>query len=73
MNIEKVRAKIKSYQGQTLQFRFNGSRNQVEEFSATIIDTYPSIFIVRVADSEQVKSFSYSDVLIHKLIFTNVS
>ncbi|MCI5966947.1 MAG: hypothetical protein MRZ42_00995 [Tenericutes bacterium] len=72
MNIEKVRNKINSYKGQTMQFRFNGSRNQIEEFSATIIDTYPSVFIVKVIDSSLVKSFSYSDVLIRKLVVTQV-
>ena len=70
MNIEKVRNKINSYKGQTLQFRFNGSRNQIEEFSATIIGTYPSIFTVKLEDSSLVKSFSYSDVLIRKLVVT---
>ena len=70
MNIEKVKNRVSSYKGQTLSFRFNGSRNQIEEFSATIIDTYPSIFIVRLEDSLQVKSFSYSDVLIKKLVMT---
>ena len=70
MNIEKVRNKIDSYKGQTLQFRFNGSRNQIEEFSATIIGIYPSIFTVKVADSSLVKSFSYSDILIRKLVVT---
>ena len=72
MNIEKVRNKINSYKGQTMQFRFNGSRNQVEEFSATIIDTYPSVFIVKLIDTSLVKSFSYSDVLIRKLVVTQV-
>lgn len=70
MNIEKVRNKINSYKGQTLQFRFNGSRNQIEEFSATIIGTYPSIFTVKLEDSSLVKSFSYSDILIRKLVVT---
>ena len=70
MNIEKVKTKISSYKGQTLNFRFNGSRNQIEEFSATIIDTYPSIFLVKLEDSSQIKSFSYSDVLIKKLVLT---
>ena len=70
MNIDKVRNKINSYKGQTLQFRFNGSRNQIEEFSATIIDTYPSVFIVKVLENSLVKSFSYSDVLIRKLVVT---
>lgn len=70
MNIEKVRNKINSYKGQTLQFRFNGSRNQIEEFSATIIGTYPSIFTVRLEENSLVKSFSYSDILIRKLVVT---
>ena len=70
MNIDKVKNKINSYKGQKLQFRFNGSRNQIEEFSATIIDTYSSIFTVRLIDSSLVKSYSYSDVLIRKLVVT---
>lgn len=70
MNIERVKTRVKSYKGQTLQFRFNGSRNQIEVFSATIIDTYPSIFLVKLEDNSQVKSFSYSDVLIKKLVMT---
>jgi len=70
MNIEKVRNKINSYKGQTLQFRFNGSRNQIEEFSATILDTYSSIFTVILKENSIVKSFSYSDVLIRKLVVT---
>lgn len=72
MNIEKVKCKINSYKGKTMQFRFNGSRNQVEEFEATIIDTYPSVFIVKVIDSSLVKSFSYSDILIRKLVVMQV-
>ena len=68
MNIESVRSKIGMYKGRKVFFRFNGSRNQIEEFTGMIIDTYPSIFVVRVSDKEVVKSFSYSDVLIHKLV-----
>ena len=71
MNIEKIKSRITSYKGQTFNFRFNGSRNQIEEFSATIIDTYPSIFLVKLEESSQIKSFSYSDVLIKKLVLTN--
>ena len=72
MNIEKVKNKISSYKGQTLSFQFNGSRNQIEKFEATVVGIYPSIFIVRVEDSSQVKSFSYNDVLIKKLVMSEV-
>ena len=68
MTIEKVKSKIKLYKGKTKSFKFNGTRNKIEEFSGTIVDIYPSIFIVKVIDNNLVKSFSYSDVLIHKLV-----
>ncbi len=68
MNIEKVKNKIKKYEGERLNFKFNGSRNQVEEFVGEVVEIYSSIFIVRVADSTTIKSFSYSDILIKKLI-----
>jgi len=68
MNIEKVKSKINLYKGKIKNFKFNGTRNKVEEFSGTIVSTYPSIFIVKVMDNNMVKSFSYSDVLIHKLV-----
>ena len=68
MNIEKVKDRINLYKGKIINFKFNGTRNKVEEFSGTIVSTYPSIFIVKVIDNDTVKSFSYSDVLIHKLI-----
>ena len=71
MNIDKIKNKIDSYKGHVISFRFNGSRNQIEEFSATIVDTYPAIFTVRVVDSNFVKSFSYSDILIKKLVLTS--
>ena len=70
MNIDKIRDRVNSYKGQTVQFRFNGSRNQIEEFSAIIVDTYPSVFTVRVLENDFVKSFSYSDILIKKLVLT---
>ena len=71
MNIEIVKNKVDFYKGKTIKFKFNGTRNKVEEFSGIIIDTYPSIFIVKVIDNNVIKSFSYSDVLIHKLIIKN--
>ena len=68
MNIEKVRNKINSYKGQTMQFRFNGSRNQIEEFTGEIEGTYNYIFVIRTNNEpKQLKSFSYSDVLTESL------
>ena len=68
MTIEKVKNEIMLCKGKIKSFKFCGTRNKIEEFSGTIVDIYPSIFIVKVIDNNVVKSFSYSDVLIHKLV-----
>ena len=68
MNIEKVKDKIGLYKGKVVSFKFNGARNKIEEFTGIITNTYTSIFIVKNIDNEELKSFSYSDVLIRKLI-----
>ena len=68
MSIELIRDKMVTYKGQTLSFRFNGSRNQVEEFEGIIVGTYDSIFTIMTRESNFLKSFSYSDVLTKKLV-----
>ena len=68
MNIEKVKNRIDLYKGKIVNFKFNGTRNKIEEFVGIITQTYPSIFIVRNIENMSIKSFSYSDVLIRKLV-----
>ena len=70
--IEKIRLKIEENKGKELNFRFNGSRNQIEEFSGIIEKTYNYIFTVKLSnEASQIRSFSYSDVLTDSLeIFT---
>ena len=71
MNINKIKERIEGYRGQIVDFKFNGSRNQIEEFKGEIINTYPSVFIVKMIDNTIIKSFSYTDILIRKLIIKN--
>lgn len=47
-------------------FRFNGVRNQNEEFLGKIVGIYPAIFTIEL-DNKIIKSFSYSDLLIKNL------
>ncbi len=68
MNKELLREKIKAKEGNHFDFVFNGSRNQVEKFSGTIIETYPSVFLVETnEDIPRIKSFSYNDVITSNL------
>ena len=68
MNIKKIRMQLEQNKGKTLHFRFNGSRNQIAEFTGEIEGTYNYIFVIRTNNEpKQLKSFSYSDVLTESL------
>ena len=66
--INKIKDEIRSKKGEKLKFRFNGARNQIEEFEGIIVETYNYIFTIKTLnDKDELKSFTYSDVLIDNL------
>lgn len=68
MNIEKIRNNIENSVGKKKNFRFNGSRNQIEEFSGTIENVYNYIFLIKIDnENESLRSFSYTDILTESL------
>ena len=66
MTLDKVKEEVIRNKGVLKTFKFKGARNQLLEFDGVITDTYPAIFTIRLSDN-QIKSFSYSDVLIENL------
>ena len=70
--ITKIKQEVNNYKGKTLHFKFNGSRNQTEEFEGIIENTYNYIFTVKIiGTNERIKSFTYSDILIENLEIIN--
>ena len=68
MNIDKIKKYISTNKGNTFAFKFKGARNQNDEFVGKILETYNSIFTVRVLEkTNRIKSYSYNDVLINNL------
>ena len=66
--INKVKDYIKEHQGIKMKFRYNGARNQIDNFEGIIIETYNYIFTIKkFGEHEEIKSFSYNDVLIRNL------
>ena len=66
--INKIKEAVNEKRGKVLKFRYNGQRNQKEEFTGIIINTYNYIFTIKIfSDREEIKSFSYSDILIDNL------
>ena len=65
---EKIREKVLSHLGQHMRFRYNGARNQKEEFFGYIENVYSNVFTIHIEnDTSTVKTFSYSDVLLKTL------
>lgn len=64
--IFKTKEFINSNKNTLLHFKYNGARNQIEEFDGIITETYNYIFIIKTNDGKT-KSFSYNDVLINNL------
>ena len=66
--ISKIRDELTKEIGKSLHFRFNGARNQIEEFDGILENTYNFIFTIKTLDEKkQIKSFTYSDILIQSL------
>ena len=66
--INKIKKDIENKKGKVLKFRFNGARNQIEEFEGIIVGAYNYIFTIKTVDEkEELKSFTYSDILINNL------
>lgn len=66
MMLDNVRNLVISNKGVEHLFRFNGVRNQNEEFKGRIVGIYPAVFTIEL-DNKVIKSFSYSDLLINNL------
>lgn len=63
MTIKKIKDNVLKNIDKNVKIVYNGSRNRKEVYSGTISEVYNYIFIVKL-DTDEVKSFSYSDVLI---------
>ena len=62
--ISKIKDELSQEIGKPLHFRFNGARNQIEEFTGCIENTYNFIFTIKtLGENERIKSFTYSDIL----------
>ena len=59
--ISRIREKVFGFCGRPIRFRFNGSRNQIDEFEGIILRCYNNVFLIESNGLN--RSFSYSDVL----------
>ena len=63
MNKDKAKEIISNYKGKLINFKYNGSRNQNEEFEGYIENIYNAVFTIKTKEKEVIKTFSYNDVI----------
>ena len=64
--INKIRDIILAKKGKILKFKYNGLRNQIEEFDGIIDGVYNYVFTIKTNDNK-IRSFTYTDILINNL------
>lgn len=60
--IDEIKKELTSHIGEEVIIKHNLGRNKYEEYNVTIKEIYDYVFLVEL-DSQEKKSFSYSDVL----------
>lgn len=63
MYIEKIRRELENHIGDTVTIKYNLGRNKYESYNVKIKKTYNFVFLVELEDREEIKSFSYIDVI----------
>ncbi len=66
-NVSKVRNAVANQMGKKVKIRINRGRHKVDESEGIISQTYPSIFLIKIQETEgmpvRVVSYSYTDIL----------
>lgn len=63
MTISDIKEELNNHIGEKITINYNMGRNKKKEYRVIIKQLYNNIFIVKLENNEEIKSFSYSDVI----------
>ena len=66
MTVEKIKTELNNHIGKNVKIKYNLGRNKYEEYDVKIKKLYNHVFLVELKN-EEVKSFSYSDIITHTI------
>jgi uncharacterized protein Veg len=75
-SLEGIKQKIIALAGKTVNMYVCRGRKQVKKYSGVIENAYPSVFVVRIANTASVPpclSYSYNDILCGEVQIDEVS
>lgn len=63
MTRAQVKKQLNEYLGERVTIRYNLGRNKYEQYQVKIKELYNNIFLVQTDIDNQIKSFSYNDII----------
>ncbi|MBE6151947.1 MAG: hypothetical protein E7165_01370 [Firmicutes bacterium] len=63
MTRSQVKKQLYEYIGESVVIRYNLGRNKYEQYKVKIKELYNNIFLVQTDTDNQIKSFSYNDII----------
>lgn len=67
MLLDKIRQEVETHIGEKATIKYNLGRNKYETYNVTIKKTYPFVFTVKLNNRNEIKSFSYTDIMTHTI------
>lgn len=63
MTRAQVKKQLHEYLGESVTIKYNLGRNKYEQYRVKIKELYNNIFLVQTDNDNQIKSFSYNDII----------
>ena len=63
MLISKIRNDLEKHIGQEATIKYSLGRNKYESYEVKIDKIYEHVFLVKLKDREEIKTFTYTDVM----------
>lgn len=63
MTRAQIKEQLHQYLGENVTIRYNLGRNKYEQYRVKIKELYNNIFLVQTDIDNQIKSFSYNDII----------
>lgn len=63
MTRTQIKKQLHDYLGENVIIKYNLGRNKYEEYKVKIKELYNNIFLVQTDIDNQIKSFSYNDII----------
>lgn len=63
MTVTEIKQNLNDHLGEKVHIKYHLGRNKIEEYEVLIKDLYTHIFLVELLENQEIKSFSYTDVI----------